>query len=134
MHCTKISPEFVCEGQTSKVKVTRDKKRKTAETSPLTVHSKACASAPYATCSSRRYHCIPAGGDMVTAVHADGGLPERSSGALRPVHQENQHMLTSCPLKIFHFAVRDIPRNSGHKRPQHVMAPFLLNCPRANSM
>jgi len=27
----------------SKVKVTRDKERKTAESSPLTVHSKACA-------------------------------------------------------------------------------------------
>jgi len=30
MHCTKISPEFECQGQRSKVKVTGDKKRKSA--------------------------------------------------------------------------------------------------------
>jgi len=27
---------------------------------------------PYAALSNKRYHCIAAGGDMVTAVHADG--------------------------------------------------------------
>ena len=43
MHSTKISPEFECQRQRPKVKVTRDKKRKTAESSPLTMHSKACA-------------------------------------------------------------------------------------------
>jgi len=30
MHCTVISPEFECQGQRSKVKVTGDKKRKSA--------------------------------------------------------------------------------------------------------
>jgi len=52
----------------SKVKVTRNKKkRKTAESSPLTMHSMECAVAkPYtqhATRSNRRYHCVPSGGD-----------------------------------------------------------------------
>jgi len=60
------------------------KQRKTAESSPLTMHSKACGvpRTPYAARSSRRYHCVAAGGrgDRVTAVHADGGLRERSSG------------------------------------------------------
>jgi len=40
----------------------------------LTMHSKACATAPYAARSSRLYHCVAAGGDRVTAVHADGDL------------------------------------------------------------
>ena len=65
MHCTKrpISPEFV------KGQVTRDKKRKTAESSPLTMHSKACSTAPYAARSSRLCHCAAAAGDSVTAVY-----------------------------------------------------------------
>ena len=54
-----------------KVKVSRDKKRKTAESSQLTMHCKACA-----------VRCIPrAAGDGtialqpgVTGVHAVGGL------------------------------------------------------------
>jgi len=29
---------------------------------------------------------------------------------------------------------QNVPLNNGHKRPQQVMAPFLLNCPNANSM
>ena len=37
------SDEFECQGQRSKVKVTRDKTGKTAASSPLTVHCKACA-------------------------------------------------------------------------------------------
>jgi len=43
MECTKISPKFEDQGQRSKVKVTRDKKRKSAESYPLTMHSTACA-------------------------------------------------------------------------------------------
>ena len=87
MHCTKISPEFECQGQRSKVKVTRNK-RTTAESSPLTMHSKACA-----------VRCVDdtIAGDRVTAVHADGGLWERSSGALRPPvlrRWENQRVLS----------------------------------------
>ena len=72
-------------------------KRKTTESSPLTVHSKACATAPYAAGSSRLYHCVAAGGDRVTAVQADGGLHERSSVTLRPPvlrRWENQRMLS----------------------------------------
>jgi len=46
----------------SKVKVTRDKKRKTIESSPLTMHTRACTVArPYAARSNRRYHCVPPG-------------------------------------------------------------------------
>jgi len=42
----------------SKVKLTGAKKNKT-ESSPLTLHSRACAIArPYAACSNRRYHCV----------------------------------------------------------------------------
>ena len=43
LHSARISPEFECQGQMSKVKVTGDKKRKTAESSLLTMHSRACA-------------------------------------------------------------------------------------------
>jgi len=99
VRCTKISPpefEFVVKGQRSKSPGT--KKRQTAESSPLTILSKACATVPYAAGSSRLYNCVAAGGDRVTPVHADGGLRERSSGALRPpvLHQwENQRMLSS---------------------------------------
>jgi len=65
VHCTKLSPEFEGQGQRSKVKVTKDKKkRKTAESSPLTVHSRACAVArPYAASTNKRYHCVAAWGD-----------------------------------------------------------------------
>jgi len=63
----------------SKVKVTRDKKRKTAESPPLTMHSRSCAvSGPYAARSNRRYHCVPPGGD-------------------EPRRWENQRMLSSIP-------------------------------------
>jgi len=41
VHCTEILPEFEFEGQQSKVKVTRDKKRKTVESSPLTMYCNA---------------------------------------------------------------------------------------------
>jgi len=104
VQCTKISPEFVCQGQRSKVKVTRDKNEKTAESSPLTVHSKACATAPYAAGSSRLYHCVAAGGDRVTAVQADGGLRERSSVTLRPPvlrRWENQRILFALLATVF---------------------------------
>jgi len=65
VHCTKISSEFEGQDQRSKVKVTRDKKeRKAAESSPLTMHSRACAVArPHAARSNRRYHCVPPEGD-----------------------------------------------------------------------
>ena len=61
VHCIKVSHEFEGQGQKSKVKVTRDKKRKIAESSPLTMHSRACDVArPYATNSNRRYRCMAA--------------------------------------------------------------------------
>jgi len=63
IQCTKISPEFEGQGQRSKAKVARDKKRKNAESSPLTMHSRACAVArPYAASSNGRYHCVAARG------------------------------------------------------------------------
>ena len=47
-----------------KVKVIRDKKRKTGESFPLTMHGRAYALArQYAARSNRRYHCVPPGGD-----------------------------------------------------------------------
>jgi len=53
VHCTKISPEFEGQGQRSRSPGT--KKRKTAESSPLTMHSRACAVArPYATRSTQQ--------------------------------------------------------------------------------
>jgi len=60
---------------TSKVKVTGTKNEKLLSHLPLKRR------APYSAYSSRRYHCVAAGGDRVTAVHADGGLRERSSGS-----------------------------------------------------
>jgi len=60
----------------SKVKVTMGKKRKTAESSPLTMH---CKRAPYAVRCKQRQAAVdntipsPPEGDAVTAVHADGG-------------------------------------------------------------
>jgi len=38
------------------------------------------AGRPYAARSSRRVHCVAAGGDGVTAVHVDGDLHEVLSG------------------------------------------------------
>jgi len=82
VHCTKILPEFERQGQSQRSRSPRTKKRKTAESSPLTMHSKACA-------VRRTLHTVaddtialqPPGGDRVTAVHADGGLRERYSGS-----------------------------------------------------
>ena len=72
MHCAKISPEFECQDQRSKVKVTRDKKTKTAESSPLTVHTKACAVGRTQQEATDDTIAWPTGGEGVTAVHADG--------------------------------------------------------------
>ena len=76
VHCTEVSPEFEGQGQRSKVKVTRNKKNeKIAESSPLTMRSRACAVA--GRIRSTQQQTIPlraAGGDRLTAVHADGGL------------------------------------------------------------
>ena len=84
VHCTKILPEFEGQGQRSKVKVTRDKKRKTAESSPLIMHSRACAVArPYAARSNTRYHCVPPGGDKLR-------------------RRENQRMLSSYNSNLRH--------------------------------
>jgi len=43
MQCTKISPEFECQGKGQRSRSPGTKKRKTAESSPLTMHSRACA-------------------------------------------------------------------------------------------
>jgi len=73
MHCTKIWPEFECQGQRSKVKVTRDKKGETADSSPLTVHSKACAVGRTQQAATDDTIAWSPRGDWVTAVHAKGG-------------------------------------------------------------
>ena len=80
MHCTKISPEFEFGDQKSKVKVTGVKKRKTAESSPLIMHSKACAVRRTLHAAADDTIASQPGGDRVTAVHADGSLRQRSSG------------------------------------------------------
>ena len=49
MRCINDSSEFECQRQRSKVKVTRVEKRKTAESSPMTVQGKA----------RRAVHCKP---------------------------------------------------------------------------
>ena len=77
----------------TKVKIKRQrhqgqKKRKTAESSPLTMHSRACIIArPYAACCNRRYHCVPPGGD---------GLRQ----------WENQLMLSSIYMQTFVACMR----------------------------
>jgi len=61
----------------SKVKVTRDKTWKIAALSPFTTHCNACAirrRLQVTSSSSRRHHSVAAGGDGVTAVHADDNL------------------------------------------------------------
>ena len=74
MHCTKISPDFECQGQRLKVKVTRDRKGKTVESFPLTLHSKECAvgRGTQQTATDDTIAWSPRG-DGLTAVHADGG-------------------------------------------------------------
>ena len=85
MHCTKISPEFECHGQRSKVKVTRDKKqRKTAESSPLTMHSRACAVGRTQQAATDDTIAWPPGGD---------GLRR----------WENQRMLSSIGINLTTF-------------------------------
>ena len=57
MHCTKISPKFESQGQRSRSPGT--KKRKTAESSPLTMNSWVCAVPRlYTASSNRRYHLL----------------------------------------------------------------------------
>jgi len=65
----KISPEFEFEDQKSKVKVTIYKKTKTCSVIPLTMQRHTLHAAAYDTTASQP------GGDRVTAVHSDGGLP-----------------------------------------------------------
>jgi len=51
------------------------KKRKTAESFPLTMHNKACAvGRTQQSAADETIAWLPAGGDGVMAVHADGGL------------------------------------------------------------
>jgi len=57
----------------STVKVSRDKRQKTAESSPL-VHSKACSVGHTLQAAADVTIPWPPGSDWVTAVHADGGL------------------------------------------------------------
>jgi len=78
----------------SKVKIKgqchQGQKRKTAESSPLTMHSMACDVArPYAARSNRRYYCVPPGSD---------GLRR----------WENQRMLSSCTTVRFVVYVVDL--------------------------
>ena len=84
MHCTKISPVFVFGGQRSNVKGqgNRGQKRKTAESSPLTVHSKACAVGRKQQAATDDTIAWPPGGD---------GLRR----------WENQRMQSSCWLLSF---------------------------------
>jgi len=76
MHCTKISPEFERQGQRSKVKVARVKKRRTAESSPLTMISRAWVVG----------HTQQAATDNTIAWPPRGDVLRR---------WENQHMLSS---------------------------------------
>jgi len=75
VHCTKILPEFECQGQRSKVKVTRYKKDKKQLSHPhwRCIVRRDVRCKPYAARSSR-LHCVAAGRDGVTAVHVNGGL------------------------------------------------------------
>jgi len=85
MHCIKMAPEFECQGQRSKVKVTRDKKqRKTAESSPLTMHSRACAVGRTQQAATDDTIAWPPGGD---------GLRR----------WENQRMLSSIGINLTTF-------------------------------
>jgi len=73
------SDKFECQGQRSKVKVTRDKTGKTAASSPLTMHCKASRK-PYAANDVIQQQTAPfpcsrrGGGDGVPLVHAGVGL------------------------------------------------------------
>ena len=64
VHCTEVSPSsnLGVKGQRSRSPGT--KKRKTVESSPLTMH----VNGDDAARSSRRYHCVSVEGDRVTAV------------------------------------------------------------------
>jgi len=84
VHCTQISPEFESR---SKVKVTRDKKRekKTAEPSPLTMHSKACAD-------------CAVGGMQQSATYDTIAWTPGGDGLRR---WENERMLSSLFVSLF---------------------------------
>jgi len=62
--------KFECQDQRSRSPGTN--KRKTSESSPLTMHSKACA--VLRTLHAAADDTIATGGDGVTAAHADGRL------------------------------------------------------------
>ena len=108
MHCTKISHDFECQGQRSKLKVIRDKKRKTAESSPLTMHSKACAS-----CAERctQQQTIPL--HAARGLQGDGSTRRRRLvgavlGGLRLTvvrWWENQRMLSSSLIGFLRSCV-----------------------------
>jgi len=74
VHCIKVSPDFECQGQSQGHR--RQKKRKNAESSPMTMRGnlvrRRMRCRPYAALSSRRLHCVAAGGDG-SALHVDGG-------------------------------------------------------------
>jgi len=61
MHCTKISHEFECQGQSSKVKVTKDKNMLSAADSPGCVRM-VCARCKQVCSSSGRAHVVAAKG------------------------------------------------------------------------
>jgi len=96
--CTQILPEFECQCQRSKVKVTTDKKRKTAESSPLTMHSKACA----------------VGGTQQAATDDTVAWPP---GGDRLCQWENQHMLSSVLFSPLTLMAGWQEGHAAHKKP-----------------
>jgi len=65
VHYTQISAVFECQGQRSKVKVTRDIIQETAESSPLTMHSKVRAIGGMQQAATDDTTASPPGGDRL---------------------------------------------------------------------
>ena len=103
MQCTKISPEFDCQGQRSKIKVTGDKKNEKMLSHShwqCMVRRRVCCR-PYAARSSRRVHCVAAGVTgwwqcTLTAACVRFCREQSSRAQLR--WWENQRMLSSFTL------------------------------------
>jgi len=125
--------EFECQGQRSKVKVTGDKNVKM-----LNHPHRQCMvrrrvrCRPYAARSSRRLHCVAAGGDAMTAVHVDGGL--RASRA-RLRRWENQRTLSGYILKILgnsHLSLLTpssiVLNNPSFKFSYHLISEAISSC------
>jgi len=88
VHCTQISPEFECQGQMSRSPGT---KQKTAEASPLTMHSRACAIGGTQQAATDDTIAWPPGGDRLRRWENQRMLSSFTALHAPPVHNCCKH-------------------------------------------